>query len=134
MSGKTITEVGIKATKAYLEKINDSNNGSEIDLKFGMGLCQWTDDSRMAGLITLYDTMCQNDNPSQSQCALIESTYMINELTSEDYNDIYYNWDGTTKGAAYDFCIDYERPKDKEEKAEARKLVAEQFEKILLED
>jgi len=133
MSGRTISEIGISETQSYLDWINDPDNGSSIDLKFGIGLCQWTDDDRVAGLMTLYNTMCSTDHPTISQCAAVEATYLAQELTSDDYADIYNNWDNTSGGAAHDFCTEYEKPKGAEDKADDRKTIAEEYEKILLE-
>lgn len=150
MSGKNISEVGIAETKAYLEEINahdeeydtnyyvyDSDTQTYVptcgkpNLRFGMGMAQWTDDSRAGYLIDLYDDMCDTNNPSSSECASVEGTYMAYELTghdrANDYSSVYENWQtnynngqASVYEAGYTVCFDYEKPSNKTKNSEAR--------------
>ena len=142
MSGRSVSEVGIAETRAYLDEINahdneydttyyvyDEDSGQYVakstkpDLRFGIGMAQWTDDGRAGSLIDLYDQMCDTNHPSTSECARVEGTYMAYELTGHDgvpdHSSVYQEWKAAyDKGqasvyeAGYNVCANYEIPKD----------------------
>ena len=136
MSNRSISEVGIAETIAYLKEINQHDNEYDTtyytyskekqdwvqkqgkpDLHFGIGMVQWTDDDRAECLMNLYAQMADSNNPTSTECARIEGTYMAYELTGHDgavdHTSVYNNWkngNASVYQAGYQIASNYEIP------------------------
>ena len=138
-SGKLITEVSLDELNTLLNKLK---NDKWEKGKFGLGCVQWTGE-RTLNLFKIYRSENNNkDSISFNQATNAEGKLIINEF-SNDYKYIYNNWkkenenkinsENAAYNAASKICLDYERPKDKENKAKTRGNTAEKIYKIMTE-
>lgn len=135
-SNKLITEVSMNSLSDILEecKANNWEKG-----KFGLGCVQWTGE-RTYSLFKLYQQKCSyNDKITIEQAIAAEGEMIINELKGS-YSDIYNNWknsnsnqntDLSAYNAAYNICVKYEVPDDKENKGKIRGNTAKDMYKIM---
>ena len=138
-SGKLITEVSLDELNTLLNKLK---NDKWEKGKFGLGCVQWTGE-RTLNLFKIYRSENNNkDSISFNQATNAEGKLIINEF-SNDYKYIYNNWkkenenkinsENAAYNAASKICLDYERPKDKENKAKTRGNTAKKIYKIMTE-
>ena len=138
-SGKLITEVSLDELNTLLNKLKNDNWEKG---KFGLGCVQWTGE-RTLNLFKIYRSENNNkDSISFNQATNAEGKLIINEF-SNDYKYIYNNWkkenenkinsENAAYNAASKICLDYERPKDKENKAKTRGNTAKKIYKIMTE-
>lgn len=87
-SGRSIMEIGIEE----LDKLVKALEETESIGKFGLGCIQWTG-SRTQELLQCYLDVCGTDNyPTMEQCMQVESMFILQELSSETYSEIYEDW------------------------------------------
>ena len=138
-SGKSITQVSLDELDTLLNKLK---NDKWEKGKFGLGCVQWTGE-RTLNLFKIYRSENNNkDSITFNQAAKAEGKIIINEF-SNDYKYIYDDWKEENKkkinseSAAYNaaskICLDYERPKDKANKAKTRGNTAKNIYKIMTE-
>ena len=135
-SGKIITEVSMFNLSVVLDgcRANNWEKG-----KFGLGCVQWTGE-RTYSLFLLYQQKCDfNEKITIEQATAAEGEMIINELKWE-YSHIYNDWrnanstkntDLSAYNAAYNFCIKYEVPDDKENACKTRGNTAKDMYKIM---
>jgi len=116
-SGRSITEVGIASAVDIANKAKNSGYQG----KFGLGMIQWTG-GRTNNLLAEYQRLSTSDKPSLNECARIEAQFMVKELQSSSYSNIYQTWKSnpTPYNAGYLVCTKYEIPANKEAQGQAR--------------
>ena len=115
LSGKTISEVGIKQVKEFSENVHDKGYGV-----YGIGCVQWTDWDRHILLLQTYETICDGDDkPDLRKCAMVEETYMLNEVLGNTgiFGNLEVEWKedndygSTAEDAGRFLCKVYFKPK-----------------------
>lgn len=130
-AGKNITEVDLSDVESLLDELE----ATEWRGKFGLGVAQWTGD-RTKTLVQLYREEAGTSNSITSeQARKAEALMMSNELRG-DYKSVYINWktdivnvsaEGAAYQAGYTVCMNYEKPRGKEEKADRRGKIAQEI-------
>ena len=128
-SGRTLSEVGISVASDMSAKAEASGYKG----KFGLGMVQWTG-GRATSLIEFYKTKTSKNNPTESECASIEASYIVKELETS-YSYVYKNWkmgQATAASAGDIVCREYERPRYKNTEAVSRAANANEIYKIMM--
>lgn len=110
-----------------LKNMNWSYNGSRIGT--GLGCIQWTF-NRTYTLINIYREVNGNSSSITQEQALTAEGLMISRELSGAYIDVYKNWkienspnlnsENAAYQAAYDICVNYEKPTDMYNKGDTR--------------
>ena len=96
-------------------------------------MVQWTG-GRATSLIEFYKTKTSKNNPTESECASIEASYIVKELETS-YSYVYKNWkmgQATAASAGDIVCREYERPRYKNTEAVSRAANANEIYKIMM--
>ncbi len=127
-SGRSICDVGIKATEALQKKVKASGYAG----KFGLGMIQWTGE-RTERLIASYKKYSKGDKPTINECIKAEVNFMADELKGA-YSNVYKKWKAgnkTAKSAGDIVCRMYEVPRDTNGEAKRRAENASKLYKIM---
>ncbi|ORX63940.1 hypothetical protein BCR32DRAFT_251367 [Anaeromyces robustus] len=147
-SNKIITEVGIDQTMKLLNNANECKNcklkgtcdigtknekhaGDSCSPKFGLGAVQWTPPNGVMKDYSEFRKTSGKNKPTVGECAIVEAIFLVKDLGSKN---IYENWkkgERSPESAAYDVCMNYEKPRNMKEECPKRKGNASNIYKLM---